>query len=166
MGIIIPLKVLLVSELSSARCPACGAPELAWAPDGRILCDYCGTQVRDGLTICQACGKVNPQEQEHCWNCAEPLTIVARVLGRPSDAFTPHWLQQARSMATDLKDSAETASRDRLADMDAIDRRRIERETSQAALQRVRDQQVMAGAAIVVLILLAGFAALAVAFLR
>jgi len=69
-------------------------------------------------------------------------------------------------MATDLKDSAETASRDRLADMDAIDRRRIEREASQAALQRVRDRQVMTGAAIAVLILLAGFAALAVAFLR
>ncbi len=114
-------------------------------------------------STCPSCGHYNPQGEEDCLNCGEPLSVVARVLTRQGNIGPPFWMRQLRSRVADLKHQEALASEQRYEQLQAIDRRRISAEAEAHARQQAKDRQMMLilGFAILVMVVVALAAAIA-----
>ena len=92
---------------------------------------------------CPSCGWDNPQGEEECGNCGEPLSIAARVLTRLGNLGPPFWIRQLRSRVAELKQREALASEQRFEQLQDIDRRRMAAEVEAHMRQQVKDRQMM-----------------------
>lgn len=111
------------------------------------------------IGTCPACGSAYAAGSDTCPACGEPLSGVARILAGPAAPRQPRWLDQNRQRAGDLKRDGTSASDQRMAEFNEIDRRRIESERAQSARTAARERKVLlfGGITLGVLALLAAF---------
>ena len=136
-------------------CPACTAPELISDREGNFDCPYCGTHFVVERTQCPACGTLNEKGADDCYNCGEPLSIVASVIDRQGTTGRLLWIRRLQSQVADLKQSEERASADRFEEFAEIDRRRMQAEAEAFARQQQTDRNIIFyGAAAMLIIIL------------
>ncbi len=134
-------------------CPACGAPELRRDSQGHYDCPYCGTHFATESTQCPACGVRNEQGADSCYNCSEPLSIVASVLDRQGGPGSLLWIRRLQSQVSQLKEFEAQASADRMSEFEAIDRRRKMAEAEAQARQQEKDRSIVFYGFVVILVI-------------
>ena len=144
-------------------CPACTAPELRRDSEGNFACPYCGSYFISERTECPACGANNEQGSEQCYNCGEPLSIVASVIDRQGGTGRLLWIRRLQSQVADLKSSEAQASADRLEEFIEVDRKRMQREAEAYARSKQTERNILFyGAAAFLLIVLIGLVLFAI----
>jgi ribosomal protein S27AE len=124
-------------------CAACTAPALIADDEGNFDCGYCGTHFVTERTECPACGELNPKGADDCFNCGEPLSIVASVIDRQGSTGNPLWIRRLQSQVAALKESEARASEDRFEEFVEIDRRRKAAEEQAYARQKQTDRNIL-----------------------
>lgn len=143
-------------------CPSCSASLLLPATGEELICSGCSTE----LLLCRSCRKPNLAEADSCANCGEPLSVFSQVLDRQLPGSRARFLEQARSLAPELKDREAQASAGRMAQLMDIDRQRIEAAQLAVREQQLKEQRLLkiglATAALFILAILAAFLLIAV----
>ena len=134
-------------------CPACTAPGLSRDLSGDFDCLYCGTHFNVERTQCPACGVLNEKGADNCYNCSEPLSIVASVIDRQGTTGSPLWIRRLQSQVAELKESEQKASADRFEEFAEIDRRRKQAEAEAHARQEQTDRNIIFYGAAAILII-------------
>ena len=109
--------------MTRPTCPACSAPGLEAASEGKLTCVYCGFTIPINVNICPACGHVNDFGLETCTKCGEPLSLLAQIMTRHG-SDQPYKLQQVRRQAPQIKEREARESQKRMDAFQAIDQRR------------------------------------------
>ena len=117
-------------------CPECTSEHLIVSEHGTLVCHDCGALLTETVQVCPRCSHVNDPDANVCTNCAEPLSVVDRVLSRQAIAGKPRWLQEAREQARGIKDTEEASSQQRFEKLVEADRQREE------ALRISQEQQI------------------------
>lgn len=113
--------------------------------------------------MCPVCGTYSGPEAEFCTVCGEPLNTLARVFQRHRDARKPpQFIQQARLIAPELRESGAAGSQARMQEMETAETVRQQSIQIQMERQRAKDRLLMRigmGAVVVfvVLVLAAAF---------
>ena len=131
------------ASLPALDCPACSAVGLVFDGEAAFECLYCGTVLAAQPTICPSCGTKNQQGADLCFNCHEPLSIVASVLSRQGGTGPPLWLRRLRSKVGALQVEEAQASARRFEALMDVDRRRLKSEAEEQLRSRERDRQII-----------------------
>jgi len=132
------------------NCPVCSAPNVQITNEF-FECAYCGSIQPHNLLFCPSCREPNPPESEECIACGEPLTLVSQVMMRHSNLDSgPYRLRQAREQAARIKESEERSSQQRIRDLEAVDRKRIQA-AREAEMARRKEQSQLLKIAFVVI---------------
>jgi hypothetical protein len=124
-------------------CPACTAAGLVFDGLAAFECQYCGTVLAAQRTVCPACSAENLAGADQCFNCDEPLSIVASVLNRQGVKGLPLWLRRLRSQVGAIQVAETQASARRFELLMDVDRRRLKSEAEDQARSRERDRQLL-----------------------
>jgi hypothetical protein len=168
--------------LKEIACYHCSGAGLELEPDGRAHCPFCGEVNALAGPVCPHCETVNAAAAELCLNCNAALTRAcpacearnwsgaARCLrcGRQLDTLRAlidragdageRFHKERRELAAVSAREAESA-RDRLAHLEAIDRRRLAA-IQDAQRRKAREQQLaLTATVIIILVIVAGAAA-------
>jgi predicted amidophosphoribosyltransferase len=128
----------------SVRCPFCQAPQPPLAEGGVVVCEFCGSEFVVTGTWCPRCGTRNGDDAETCRVCGEPLTTIGRVFQRHRDARRPpQFLEYARQQAPGIKRSEGEASRQRMADFNVQESRRLEALGRERRAQAAKDRRLL-----------------------
>jgi hypothetical protein len=143
----------------SLPCTHCESAGLELQPDGRVVCRYCGTPNLLDAVICPQCEHINSAQDDTCANCRGALRRACpdcghsnwsgleqcQKCGRPLDAVAPlstRWgtdpanrLNELRGGMAQVKQQQALGSQQRLAELNAIEARRL------AALEAARTKQ-------------------------
>ncbi len=129
--------------MSNPQCPSCGEMALQVIALGDALCLSCGAEFKGGKRRCPACGELNPIEGESCAHCQEPLTVFETVLARQKAGLASYRLEKMRALAPELKEQGNRFSDERMAELTAVDQRRIAADREAMYIQQARDLSLM-----------------------
>ncbi len=135
-----------MSDSASERgleCPACTAAGLFFDGEAAFECQYCGIALAAQRMVCPTCGAENQEGADLCFNCHEPLSIVASVLNRQGGTGPPLWLRRLRTQVGALKVAEAEASARRFEALVDVDRRRLKSEAEERVRSRERDRQLL-----------------------
>lgn len=124
-------------------CPACTSTGLVFDGKSAFECQYCGILLAAQRTVCPSCGAENLAGADLCFNCAEPLSIVASVLNRQGGKGPPLWLRRLRSQVGAIQVAEAQASARRFESLMDVDRRRMKFEAEEQIRGRERDRQLL-----------------------
>ncbi len=124
-------------------CPACASTGLIFDGNSAFECQYCGTVLAAQRTVCPSCSAENLAGADQCFNCNEPLSIVASVLNRQGVQGPPLWLRRLRAKVGALQASEAQASARRYEALMDVDRRRLKFEAEEQTRSRERDRQLL-----------------------
>ncbi|MGD8730701.1 MAG: zinc ribbon domain-containing protein, partial [Anaerolineales bacterium] len=117
-------------------------------PSGFLYCEHCHAHIIQGQLQCPSCQTLNPIGHETCMNCAEPLTILGRVISRQGLQTKSQRLEQMRQRASAIKAEAQSSSDARMAEFVEMDRRRIQLEREAVLVQQEKDRLLFRNVAI------------------
>jgi uncharacterized OB-fold protein len=156
-------------------CPACSA---AVQPDsnGGIRCQKCGAVLSPPQTLCPHCGRVNDDGASACSQCGESLTVPCAGCGRvnwsgvelctecgreldplvhafrPVNASFDARRQNLVQNVSSIREKEERESQARLNILKGADQRRMQRSVELAERARKRDQRIITGVGIALLV--------------
>jgi hypothetical protein len=157
--------------LRELTCSNCNGAGLELEPDGSARCRYCGTVNALGGIVCPQCEWLNAAEAEACAHCRGTLWHVCRACGRRSWSGTEqcpqcgasldtlarmgprlrpaagHWLD-VQDGAAAIKAEEDATSRQRMAELEAIEARRLTAALAARERQAARDRRLMVFVAI------------------
>jgi predicted amidophosphoribosyltransferase len=115
---------------------------------GDAVCQSCAAAYQGGKRRCPACGDLNQIEQESCSRCQEPLTVFQTVLSRQKAGLSSYRLEKMRALAPGLKEQGNRHSAVRMAELTAVDQRRIAADREASSIQQARDLTLLRNVAI------------------
>ena len=125
--------------MSNPQCPSCGEMALQVSALGDAVCLSCAAEYQAGKRRCPACSELNPIERESCSRCQEPLTVFETVLARQKAGLSSYQLEKMRALAPGLKEQGNLRSDERMAELNAVDQRRITADREAMFTQQARD---------------------------
>jgi hypothetical protein len=166
-----------MAPLTTLLCTHCEGAGLELQPGGQVTCRYCGTvNLLDGA-VCAHCEQVNPPGAEVCTNCRQTLerpcpqcgtrnwagAQMCQACGTSLDAISQlsgrSWTDPAQRFneqqrnAGRLKAQAAQAGDQRLAELNAMEARRLANLAAARQKQAAEQRVLMLGTAAVVLII-------------
>jgi hypothetical protein len=164
-----------VIQMETFACPVCSA---AVQPDslGGLRCSGCGAVLAAPQTLCPRCGRVNETGASVCAQCGEELTAACRGCGRVNWSGAEHCAECGRELdplahafrpvnasfearrqtmvqnVSSFREKEERESQARLETLRAADRRRAQRSAELAERARKRDQRIITGIGITLLV--------------
>jgi hypothetical protein len=159
-------------ELICPDCNTANPPDLR----GEVRCAKCGSILAAPHTLCLRCGRVNESSASRCSQCAEALTVPCAGCGwvnwsgaercaecgreldplanafRPINASFEARRQNLVQNVSSFRDKEERESQARLNILRGADQRRMHRSAELAERARKRDQRIITGMGIALLV--------------
>ena len=171
--------------LSEVACQHCEAAGLEVQADGAVKCRYCGTVNHLEGVVCPACEHVNAPGADVCANCRRTLVVTCPACGvrnwsgaeacadcgRTLDSISrlstrygsdpANFYRELQQSAAPIKARETAASGRRMAEMEAMEQRRL----AALAEARRRQQKQQRALTLVLLLVVVGFALIVAAAL-
>jgi hypothetical protein len=129
--------------MAESQCPECSSTNIKRISPEIIECQDCGYHGEEfPLMVCPSCRRANDYGVDACVQCGEPMSLFWQVLSRHANPTQSLRLEQIRSQADQIKTEAFAASKERYAQFEDIDRRRIRAEREAQLARAAQDRQL------------------------